>query len=329
MERTLDLSRWSEIPHGVNYRRWVIISTGLRQLVRTRFFRILLTIAWVGGLLIAAAGFLFSQAVSSGGVLETMAAKFGPRVEAIVAALGGFVTLFPDIIVRGVFTLIFWIHSYIGLGLSLIALTVVIPSLITTDRASNALTIYLSRPLTSTDYLLGKLGTIAGVLILVWTGPLLLGWLVSMAFAPDRDFIIYSCSPLLRALAFNGVAFVSLSCIALGVSAIGRSSRVTSVAWILLWLVVSIPATAPRAPNWLRRASFYQDISMVRLEVFSLSNALADAAEQLPMLNARFAESLKNASVKAESDDFKGSLGALAAFCALSSVVFLRRIRPE
>lgn len=329
MEKALDLSRWTEIPHGVNYRRWVIISTGVRQITSTRFFRILLTVAWVSGLGIAAAGFLFSQAVSTGGFLETWAAKLGPRAEAIVQALAGFVTLFPDIIVRGIFTLIFWIHSYVGLGLSLIALAVMVPSLITTDRASNALTIYLSRPLTSTDYLLGKFGTIAGILALMWTGPLLFGWLVSMAFAPDRDFIIYSFSPLLRALLFNGVAFVSLSCIALGVSALGRSSRTTSIAWIMLWLVISIPASAPKAPNWLRRASFYQDLTTVRLEVFNLSSTLNDAAENLPMLNARFQQSLRNGSTRAEATDYKGALGALAAFCALSSVVFLRKIRAE
>jgi hypothetical protein len=328
MERTLDLSRWSELPRGVNYRRWVIVANGVRQISRLRFFRILILAAWLGGLAIALLGFLFSQSVASGGVLETWAAKFGPRAEAIVQALAGFVTLYPDIIVRGMFTLIFWLHSYIGLGLSLIALAVIVPSLITTDRASNALTIYLSRPLTSTDYLLGKLGIIAGVLALVWTGPLLFGWLVSMAFAPDRDFVIYSFSPLLRALTFNGIAFVSLSCIALGVSALGRSSRTTSVAWLILWLVISVPASAPLAPNWLKRASFYQDLTMVRLQVFNLTDALGDAAE-MPMLSARFAQSLKSASAKAESNDFRGALGALAAFCALSSVVFLRKIRPE
>jgi ABC-2 type transport system permease protein len=329
METTLDLSRWRETPHGVNYRRWTIVATNVRHLLRTRFFRILVTIAWLGSLAIAAAGFLFSQSVSSGGLLESLATRIGPRQEALVAALGGFVTLFPDIVVRGIFTLIFWLHSYIGLSLSLIALTTLVPQLITTDRASNALTIYLSRPLTSADYLIGKLGTIAGVLLLVWTGPLVFGWVLSMAFAPNRDFVIYSFVPLLRALAFNGVALVSLSAIALGVSAIGRNSRTTVVAWIMLWLVLSIPASAPRAPGWLRHASFYQDLTTVRLKVFSLSDALADAATQLPMLNDRFVKNLTAASVKAEPIDYQGALWALAAFCALSSVVFLRRIRPE
>jgi ABC-2 type transport system permease protein len=329
MENTLDLSRWRELPHGVNYRRWTIVATNLRHLIRTRFFRILLTLAWVGGFMIAVGGFLFSQSVSDGGILETWAHRLGPRMEAVVSMIGGFVTLFPDIVVRGIFTLIFWLHSYVGLGLSLLALTTMVPTLITTDRASNALTIYLSRPLTTADYLLGKLGTIAGMMLLVWTGPLLLGWLLSMAFAPNRDFVIYSVAPLLRALAFNGVALVSLSAIALGVSAIAKNSRATVVIWLALWLVVSIPASAPRAPDWLRRASFYQDLTDVRLKVFSLSDALSDAAEQLPLLNERFVQSLKAGATRATPVDHRGALGALAAFIALSSVVFLRRIRPE
>ena len=153
------------------------------------------------------------------GWLEAFAAKFGPRAEAVVTAISGLVTLYPDICVRGVFTLLFWAHSFLGLWLSLLALTTLVPSLITRDRVSHALVVYLARPLTSVDYLLGKLGTIVGVLLLVWTGPLLLGWLLSMLFATDRDFVIYSFGPLVRALTFNGIALVALAAIALGVSA--------------------------------------------------------------------------------------------------------------
>ena len=34
MAARLDLSRWGDAPRGVGYRRWTIISTGLRQLLR-------------------------------------------------------------------------------------------------------------------------------------------------------------------------------------------------------------------------------------------------------------------------------------------------------
>ena len=152
METNLDLSRWREKPKGVDYRRWTIVATGLRQMLANRVFRGLLSVAWTAGVLIAIFGFAFTQSVASGGWLESAAANFGPRAEAVVAALGALVTLYPDICIHGLFTLVFWLHSYLGLGLSLVALTMMVPHLVARDRASNALTIYLSRPLTSAKH---------------------------------------------------------------------------------------------------------------------------------------------------------------------------------
>ncbi len=327
--RTLDLSRWREEPRGVGYRRRVIATAGLRQLWRTRFFRVLLALAWTAGAMIAVGGFVFSQSIASGGWLETLAVKFGPRAEAIVVAIGGVVTLYPDICVRGVFTLLFWAHSFLGLWLSLLALTTLVPGLITRDRASNALIVYLSRPLTSADYLIGKFGTIVGVLLLVWTGPLLLGWILSMLFATDRDFVVYSSGPLLRALSFNGIALVTLSAIALGVSALGRNARLTIVIWISLWAVFGVMATNPRAPTWITRMSFAHDLGEVRQEVFRLDDVLATASAQLPVFDQRFTSNLATAGKKAAPTDFGGALAALGVFVVGASFVFLRRLRPE
>lgn len=331
MERspTLDLSRWSDVPLGVNRRRWVIVSTGLRQLFRLRFFKLLLAAAWGAGTLIGLAGFVFSQSVATGGWLERFADNIGPRAEAVVSALGAFVLLYPDIVVGGVFTAIFWAHSFIGLWLSLLALTVMVPQLITRDRASNALVMYLSRPLTSADYLLGKLGMIAGLLVVVWTGPLLFGWLLSMAFATNRDFIVHSFEPLLRALAFNGVALVALSAIALGVSALGRQSRVTIVIWVCLCVVLGVMGTPPHSPAWIKRMSFTHNLGEVRAQVLNFDDALTVAGNQLPLLDRDFASELKQAGARASGNDFQGALVALGLFIVGSSFVFTRRLRPE
>src|SRR5215212_5358768 len=97
MDASLDLSRWTDKPRGVSYRRWTIVAAGLQQLVRTRFFKILLMVAWTGGVMLAAAGFLFSQSVTSGGWVETAAMYLGPRPRATAAALAAFVLLYPDI----------------------------------------------------------------------------------------------------------------------------------------------------------------------------------------------------------------------------------------
>lgn len=306
-----------------------MISTGIRLMLRTRFFRVLLAVAWTAGLVIAVMGFVFSQSLASGGWLDTVARQLGPRVEAIHQALGGFVVLYPDIVVRGIFTLVFWIHSFVGLWLTLLALTVMVPRLVTSDRASHALTIYLSRPLTSMDYLLGKLGMIIGVVLLVWTGPLLFGWAVSMLFAINRDFVVYSLLPLLRALEFNAIALVALAAIALGVSAVARTSRTTLLTWVGLWLILGALAGPPHAPQWIKTASFSHDLTVVRERVLRLDSALRDAGTKLPLLDRRFAASLTRAGDRTQATDAGAALAGLAVLVIAASVVFARKLKPE
>ncbi|MBI5766657.1 MAG: hypothetical protein HZA93_02605 [Verrucomicrobia bacterium] len=327
--QTLDLSRWRERPLGVGYRRWVIVVAGLRELFRTRFAKFLLSVAWSAGLMIALAGFAFSQSLAEGGWLQTLAIKAGPRMEAMFTVVTGLVAMYPDVLVNGVFTAVFWAHSYLGLWLSLLALSSVVPQLITRDRSSNALIVYLSRPLTSTDYLLGKLGIIVGVLVLVWTGPLLVGWLLSMLFATDRDFIVYSFEPLLRALAFNGIALVALASLALGVSALVRRPQLTVAIWMVMWIGLGTVAQPPRAPAWIKRTSITRNLNEVRQEFFRLDAALTDAGAKLPLLDQRFIGNLNGAAKKAEAADFDGALLGLGVMAVLSSWVFFRKLRPE
>lgn len=329
MDAALDLSRWRGLPHGVNYRRWSILFTALRLQLRTKLFKALIGLGWSAGLLIAASGFVFSQAVAHGGWLETYAARLGPRFEAITTALAGFVALYPDVCIGGIFTLIFWVHAIVASVLTLVALTTMLPSLITRDRASNALIIYLARPLTTTDYLVGKLGTIVGTILLVWTGPLLVGWLVAMLFATDRDFIVYSLEPLSRALLFNVIATAALSAIALGVSAAVRTQRVASMVWLCLWLILGTIANAPHSPLWLKRISFTYDLREVRQQVLRPDDALSRASRELPLLSRQFSSNLARAGEKAQANDFGGALAGLGALVVLSSSVFFRKLRPE
>ena len=327
--QTLDLSRWREQPRGVGYRRWSIIEAGLREQFRTKFFKTVVTSAWFGGLLIAVLGFAFSQSLADGGWLQTLMQKAGPRAEAMFAVVTGLVAMYPDVVVHGVFTTIFWAHSFLGLWLSLLALSSVVPQLITRDRASNALIVYLSRPLTSTDYLLGKLGIIVGTLLLTWTGPLLFGWLLSMLFATDRDFIVYSFTPLLRALLFNGIALVVLAALALGISAAARKAAVASAIWMLLWIGFGMGAAQPKSPEWFKRTSYTRNLSEVRQEVFRLDDALKAVSTDLPILDQRTVGNFTGAAKRAQSTDFNGALASLGVLVVVSSFVFFRKIRPE
>lgn len=328
---TLDLSRWRSAPRGVQYRRWTIASAGLRQLYRLRFFKIILALAWSAGLAIALFGFAFSQLITDGGWLETVAAQWGTRSTAAAKVISAIILMYPDVCVGGFYTLVFWLHSFLGLWLSLFALTALLPRLITRDRASNALIAYLSRPLTSGDYLLGKLGTIVGVLVCVWTGPLLFGWLLSTALSPNLDFVIHSFPPLLDALLFNGISLVVLAAIALGISAISRTSRNTLLVWLGLWVILGTITLGSRNPMpvWLKRASFTRNLTEVRAGILRPDEALIRAAKDLPITNPDFIANLESKGDLTKPTDFAGALAALGGFVLLSSVVFLRRIKPE
>lgn len=329
METSFELSRWQEKPKGLPYRRWVIVSTGLRQVLRLRTFRILLFLGWLAGALIAAAGFVFSQSVASGGWLESLATNFGPRAESVVGAFTAVVLLYPDVVVHGLFTMIFGLQSFIALWLCLVGLTALIPRLVTQDRASNALTIYLARPLTSADYLIGKLGVIVGLVLALWTAPLVSGWLLSMLLSPNRDFLVHSLQPLGNALLFNAIALFSLAAIALGVSAVSRSSRNTIILWIALWVVGGAVAASPDNPAWLRHASFSRNLVEIRKSIFRFDTVLTRAAGELPLFNRELTTNLHEAAEKSSTSNSRGAAVGLGVLVLLSSGIFFRKLRPE
>jgi ABC-2 type transport system permease protein len=329
MDESLDFTRWTEPPLGVGWRRWAITSTGLRQIFRGRFFRLLLFFAWMSGVLTAAAGFVFSQSVVTDGWIEHMAESFGPRAEAIASAFTGFILLYPDIFVEGTYTALLWGQSNTSLLLSLIALTVIVPGLITRDRASSALTIYLSRPLTSFDYLIGKFGIVVGVLLAVWTGPLLFGWLLSVLFAPESIFITYSLLPLGRALLFNAIGVVVLGAVAFGVSAAAKTTVNTVLLWIGLWMGAGTLAKIPFLPGIVRGMSFTHDLDQIGRAVFQGGDVLSKASAELALFNASLAQGMKQVSTIIGADNIAGAVAGLVVLVALSSIVFLRRLRPE
>jgi hypothetical protein len=329
MDTTLDLSRWREAPLGVMHRRWAIVSIGLRQLLRTRFFRIMLFLAWMAGFAMTVFGFLFTQSIATGGWLESFAEDMGPRAQAVASAFTALVLVYPDIVIGGLYTLLSWAHSFVALMLSLIVLSTIVPSLITRDRASNALSIYLSRPLTSFDYLTGKLGIIVGILVLLWTGPVFFSWALSMLFAPGSEFLTYSIEPLARACLFNLVALVTLASVALGVSSISRSQRTTIFLWIGVWVLAFSVASFPTTPSWLSALSFHHDLNTLRGSIFQIEQVLADAASSLPLMNRSINAELNEMAAEWEVEHLESALVGLGALVAASLFLLFRRLRPE
>jgi ABC-2 type transport system permease protein len=326
---SLDFNRWDGPRSGVMARRWAITSMGLRQLLQGKFFKALLGLGIMAGLVVAVAGFVFSQTLAEDGWLATLAAKGGPRMEAVMQAVSAMLLLYPDLLVTGAYKVVFWAQAQLGLLLSLVAMTLLVPQLITRDRGSQALTIYLARPLTSRDYLLGKFGIIIGVLLMLWTLPLVVGWIVSMALVPDMVFFNYSLEAMGAALLFNMVAMVVVGSVAFGVSALAKTAASARLWWIGLWIVMGIVAKTGALPSWVGHASFSYDLKLLSDEIFALGDTLAEAAEILPMLSTNLAREVGQFGEGKGTNELTGVITGLVILVGASLTFLWGRIKPE
>lgn len=156
--------------HDQSYRRYegvrnppgqgwkVILSEGLRAAANRRFFLIVLIAAWVP-FIVRAVGIYV--ATSSAAL-----ARYAPIDAAMFLRFLQY---------QGIF--VFFVTIYVGSGL------------IANDRRANALQIYLSKPLHRSEYIAGKLLTLAVYLALVTLVPALLLVVVQIALSGSFTFI--------------------------------------------------------------------------------------------------------------------------------------------
>ncbi len=145
---------------GIDFRdrSWVVIATyGLRSLVRRRAFLFLMILAWIPAVV--------------RGVMFYAAANLPQTPFLTVSA-----QTFRDFLAQQE-PFVFFITVFAGSGL------------IADDIRSNALQLYLSRPITRTQYAAGKFVVLAAALACVTMVPALLLLLVQVAFAGNVSFL--------------------------------------------------------------------------------------------------------------------------------------------
>jgi ABC-2 type transport system permease protein len=169
--------------HG---RAWIVIAVhGWRQLVRHRAFVYLLILAWIPSVV--------------RGVQIYVASNFPQAAFLAVTA-----QTFRDFLGQQEL-FVFFITVYAGSGL------------IADDIRSNALQLYLSRPVTRTQYAAGKLATLAAALALVTWVPAMLLLILEVLFAGSMAFVrahLYLI-PAISLLSLVEIAVFSFSMLAL------------------------------------------------------------------------------------------------------------------
>ena len=177
--------------HGRGW--WVIARHGVLDRLGERRFLALLLFAW--------SLFVFRAVELYIGTTVVRAAFFAPSEETFRTFLAQ----------QRLF--VFFITIYAGAGL------------IATDRQSNALQIYLSKPTTRHDYIGGKLLTLALFLAAVTWAPAMLLLALQILFAGSLDFVL-SHPRLIPAITLASILQVAVaSMMMLALSSLSRSRR--------------------------------------------------------------------------------------------------------
>lgn len=178
---------------------WMVIAwAGIRNMLQKRAFLGLLIFAWVPFLVRA--------------VQFYVAANY-PQVSQIIAPAS---STFRDFVSQQS-TFAFFVTIYVGAGL------------IASDRRANALQIYLSKPISRTEYIVGKLSTLLFFLLGVTLLPALLLLLIQISFAGSiailREYPYLPPAILLSTL----VQVLVMSCTMLALSSLSNSPRYVAI----------------------------------------------------------------------------------------------------
>ncbi len=240
--------------HDQSYRRYtgtrkgpgsawaVIASTGLRSLVRKKFFMAVMLFSWLQFLVRA--------------VLIYLSANF-PQMEVIAPSPETFRNFFDQ---QGLFVL--FVAVYVGAGL------------IATDRRVHALQIYLSKPLTRLEYITGKLAILVSLLLLVTWVPAMLLLVVQILFAGDLEFLRENLFLVPAITGFGVLYALVVSFAMLALSSLSTSARFVGVLYVGVLLFTSALATVMNlvtggtSLSWL---SFRANLAQLGDVIFGMS----------------------------------------------------------
>jgi ABC-2 type transport system permease protein len=165
---------------------------------------------------------------------------------------------------------VFFITVYVGSGL------------IANDRRANALQIYLSKPLTRTEYVFGKLTVLMTFLLLVTWVPALVLLIVQILFAGNASFLRTNMYLFPAITVYSFVEAICVSAAMLALSSLSKSARFVGILYTglfffttALWGVLTFALGAMRTPPGQGRPgvawiSISADLTQVGNAIFRL-----------------------------------------------------------
>jgi len=321
---------WDGVHTGIWARRAVIAQNGLSACLRTQLLRYVVVVCWVSALIMAAFLFFLGQLLVPDSLMDQWVAQIGSQGQTFFRMLTSWLQDHPEISVGTVQNVLLYFYCVYLMPLSIFALGMALPALITRDLASNAIVIYSSKAVTRMDYLLGKFCTAFGLMTLTWLGPVCSAWFLGNLLAPNWKFFWYARIPLMHMLVFGLSSMVILSLLALGVSACSSREKATPALWFTWWVLgLALQPIALHTMPWLRHAAFGYNLRQIALATFQLGQNLKTAQDGIPI----FGEMLRRIrpETRAALDDptLAGALVGLALMLAAAALIIKKRVAPE
>jgi ABC-2 type transport system permease protein len=221
---------------------WMVIArAGIRTMFAKRAFLGLLLVAWVP-FLIRAVQFYAAANLPQARMLAPTAETFRQFLEQQE-------------------TFVFFVTVYVGAGL------------IANDRRANALQIYLSKPLSRTEYVFGKLAILVAFLLLVTWIPAIVLLLVQIAFAGNFTFFRNNLFLVPAITVFSFIAVIMVATAMLALSSLSNSSRYVGIMYAAVTFFSSAVygvlylVTRSTSLSWI---SFTANLSQVGNVIFRL-----------------------------------------------------------
>ena len=193
----LSYRHWSGEWTSHPYRWWVITRQGIRLLAQKKRFLFLMILAALP-FVVRAVMLYFATVLGRSGII-TVDARF-----------------FEQFLTQQSF-FVFIIAIYAGAGL------------IANDLKVNALQIYLSKPITRRDYMIGKLGVVTFFLGVVTLLPAVLLFLLAVVFETDGKFLEQYYWALGAIVAYSFAIVLTNALLVLALSSLTKSSRFAGI----------------------------------------------------------------------------------------------------
>jgi ABC-2 type transport system permease protein len=337
---------WSGTLSGHAWRWLAITRHGLRIALANRWLRIVLLVSWIPALALAAMLCLWGLLEQQSALIETVAPLLG--------FLDRTMLLDPRAHRMEVWTLSYNFFLQTELRFSMVLILIAGPNLISQDLRYNALPLYFSRPLRRSDYFLGKLGVIVGLLSLVTVVPAVIAYVLGLLFSLDLSIIRDTFGLLLASVAYGLIIAVSAGLLVLALSSLSRNSRYIALFWLAIWIGSSAVAgvlqgidaqqhmrrawrepsqsrreelfaealTAART-NWRPMVSYTTNLSRIGQELLGTNEAW-DKLSQLQPAQMRSMYLIQRAGPQYP---WQWSAGTLAALMGLSAWLLSRSIK--